>query len=189
MATKRRSTSPGATKKAPAKTFSAKKTAAKKAPAEKATTKKAPTKKATTKKATTKKATTKKAPARDRGLTVEAYLSSLPAPQSEIARRIAAIIEDVAPGASVSIKWGQPVWEAYGPFAYLRGAAEHITFGFWRGAELEDPEGLLEGDGSRMRHLKIPRLGALPEDAIRAFVDHAVRLDETLGSPARRREA
>jgi hypothetical protein len=49
------------------------------------------------------------------------------------------------------------------PFAYVNAFKAHVNVGFYLGAELEDPAGLLQGEGKRMRHVKI-RPGA-PIDA------------------------
>lgn len=40
-------------------------------------------------------------------------------------------------------------------FAYVNMFKGHVNVGFFRGAELVDPEGLLEGTGKFMRHVKL----------------------------------
>jgi hypothetical protein len=40
-------------------------------------------------------------------------------------------------------------------FAYVNAFTAHVNVGFFRGAELADPKGLLEGTGKVMRHVKI----------------------------------
>lgn len=40
-------------------------------------------------------------------------------------------------------------------FAYVNAFTAHVNVGFFRGAELSDPSGLLEGRGKLMRHMKI----------------------------------
>ena len=40
-------------------------------------------------------------------------------------------------------------------FAYVNAFKAHVNVGFFRGAELADPEGLLEGTGKIMRHVKL----------------------------------
>lgn len=40
-------------------------------------------------------------------------------------------------------------------FAYVDAFTAHVNVGFFRGAALEDPSGLLEGSGRSMRHVKI----------------------------------
>lgn len=40
-------------------------------------------------------------------------------------------------------------------FAYVDAFTAHVNVGFFRGAELSDPSGLLEGTGKSMRHVKL----------------------------------
>jgi len=40
-------------------------------------------------------------------------------------------------------------------FAYVNAFTAHVNVGFFRGAELADPAGLLEGTGRFMRHVKL----------------------------------
>src|SRR5205814_3481925 len=40
-------------------------------------------------------------------------------------------------------------------FAYVGAFKAHVNVGFFRGAEIADPEGLLEGTGRLMRHVKL----------------------------------
>lgn len=46
-------------------------------------------------------------------------------------------------------------------FAYVDAFQAHVNVGFFRGAELPDPQGLLEGAGKFMRHVKLR-----PEDRV-----------------------
>ncbi len=46
-------------------------------------------------------------------------------------------------------------------FAYVNAFKAHVNVGFFRGAELPDPNGLLEGTGRFMRHVKLR-----PEDDV-----------------------
>lgn len=41
------------------------------------------------------------------------------------------------------------------PFGYVNAFKEHVNVGFYHGAALGDPAGLLEGNGKRMRHVKL----------------------------------
>ena len=68
------------------------------------------------------------------------------------------------------------------PFAYVNAFKAHASVGFYCGALLPDPAGLLEGDGKRMRHVKL-RLGkgldgeALNDLIVAAYQDIRRRLD------------
>jgi hypothetical protein len=61
-------------------------------------------------------------------------------------------------------------------FGYVNVFTSHVNIGFFHGAGLEDPAGLLEGTGKFMRHVKA-RPGALPHaDALKALI-HAAHAD------------
>ena len=40
-------------------------------------------------------------------------------------------------------------------FAYVAAYSAHVSVGFFHGAALDDPAGLLQGSGKRMRHVKL----------------------------------
>src|SRR5713226_1523150 len=40
-------------------------------------------------------------------------------------------------------------------FGYVNAFKAHVNVGFFRGAEIADPEGLLQGTGKFMRHVKL----------------------------------
>lgn len=40
-------------------------------------------------------------------------------------------------------------------FGYVNAFKDHVNVGFFRGAEIADPHGLLEGTGKFMRHVKL----------------------------------
>ncbi len=40
-------------------------------------------------------------------------------------------------------------------FIHIATYAEHVNIGFDHGTELEDPEGLLQGTGKRIRHVRL----------------------------------
>jgi len=92
-----------------------------------------------------------------------------------------ALIFDVLP-QTVEVVWPRPRSAGYGTgprkmteqFCWLAPAREHLVFGFYYGAELPDPAGLLEGTGARMRHRKVRAAEDLADPALRALVEAAV---------------
>ncbi|HEY1751504.1 MAG TPA: DUF1801 domain-containing protein [Caulobacteraceae bacterium] len=71
-------------------------------------------------------------------------------------------------------------------FAYVAALRAHANLGFYFGAELADPAGLLEGTGKRMRHVKLRWGEAVNAPAITgliaaAYRDIRLRLDEERG--------
>ena len=55
-------------------------------------------------------------------------------------------------------------------FAYVDAFNAHVNIGFYRGALLDDPAGLLEGAGKRMRHVKVRWGAPLDEHALQALL-------------------
>ena len=61
-------------------------------------------------------------------------------------------------------------------FAYANAFTAHVNVGFFLGAELADPDGLLEGTGKFMRHVKL-RPGQQANDAALRKLVHAAYFD------------
>lgn len=80
-------------------------------------------------------------------------------------------------------------------FAYVNAFRAHVNVGFFLGAELPDPEGLLEGRGAFMRHVKLRPRRDVDASALKgliqaAYLDIQGRVDArraelTLGHPDR----
>ena len=60
-------------------------------------------------------------------------------------------------------------------FAYVDAFTAHVNIGFYQGASLDDPAGLLQGAGKRMRHVKIRWGEPVDETALSALVAAAYR--------------
>lgn len=59
------------------------------------------------------------------------------------------------------------------PFGYVNAFKAHVNVGFFRGAMLDDPQGLLEGAGKRMRHVKLGGGRPVNADALRDLISAA----------------
>jgi hypothetical protein len=59
------------------------------------------------------------------------------------------------------------------PFAYVNAFTAHVNVGFYHGAYLPDPAGLLEGNGKRMRHVKLRPGTVLDSAALGTLIDEA----------------
>jgi len=64
-------------------------------------------------------------------------------------------------------------------FAYVNVFKGHTNVGFFRGAYLDDPAGLLEGTGKNMRHVKL-KADRLPDSAALASLIDAAYIDMKL---------
>jgi hypothetical protein len=84
------------------------------------------------------------------------------------------VIRSVAPGVVEEIKWSRPCYSnARGMFCYLQSTKACPTLGFQNGAVLSDPEGLLEGTGKDMRHVKFKKGRSPGHPAVLALLKQA----------------
>jgi uncharacterized protein YdhG (YjbR/CyaY superfamily) len=61
------------------------------------------------------------------------------------------------------------------PFAYVNAFKAHVNVGFFHGAALADPQGLLEGSGKHMRHVKVKPGKVLDGATLEALINAAYR--------------
>jgi hypothetical protein len=59
------------------------------------------------------------------------------------------------------------------PFGYVNVFRSHVNVGFFHGAALPDPAHLLQGDGKRMRHVKLTPGTATNDTALNRLIDMA----------------
>ena len=185
-----------AAKKPTAKKPTAKKPAAKKPATKSATAKKAGSAGSSGRKPAIKKSTAPPRTAADRavpkvsalrGSSLADYIAGVAGWQAAAVQALCDLVQRHAPEATVAIKWSQPVFEHNGPLIWVKPASKHVTIGFWRGTEINAPAGLLEGDGDRMRHIKITSVTDVRHDVLGPLVRSAVALNRSKGDPTRRR--
>ena len=61
------------------------------------------------------------------------------------------------------------------PFGYVNTFKSHVNVGFFNGAALKDPSGLLQGTGKHMRHVKLHPDEPVHEQALCELIDGAYR--------------
>jgi hypothetical protein len=59
-------------------------------------------------------------------------------------------------------------------YAYIGVQPSHVNLGLYHGASLNDPAGLLEGTGRRLRHVKVRTLSDSKNPAIAALLRQAI---------------
>ena len=151
--------------------------AAKKAPAKKVPAKKVPAKKA----AVSKKVAAKKGPMAPRradyGAPIDGFFAKQPPPMRAIVEALRALIDEAAPDATASLKWGMPFYALGGEtLCAIAGHKSHVNL-ILAGppGTFPDPDGLLQGDGKTGRHLKLRTLDELPRDAVRGWLRLAAK--------------
>lgn len=96
-------------------------------------------------------------------------------------QRLREIILEVDPAACEVVRLGdRAATYGVGPkkmsegYAYIMPCAAWVNLGFYKGTDLPDPEGLLEGTGSKLRHVKIHSPDAVESPALRALLAAAL---------------
>ena len=95
----------------------------------------------------------------------------------EIARQLRDLIIEIYPEV-VEVPWPKQRIVGYGVgpkkmsehFCYIGAHRDHVNLGFYYGAELQDPEGLLEGTGVKLRHIKVRDIAEITQPAIRQMI-------------------
>jgi hypothetical protein len=92
----------------------------------------------------------------------------------EIARRWFGVMRTCGGDVREVLHDGHPTaCVADAAFAYVNVFKAHVHVGFFRGAEIADPDGLLEGTGKLMRHVKLSPAGDLNAAALARLIGTA----------------
>ena len=107
---------------------------------------------------------------------IEAWLEEQPEELGAIARRWFEVMRASGSDVRELMHDDQPtacVGDA--AFGYVDAFTAHVNVGFFRGAELADPAGLLEGTGKFMRHVKLRPDRRFDSSALIALIETAYR--------------
>ena len=93
---------------------------------------------------------------KDFGAATDGFYESLDGGLGPLGAELRGVIRKALPGATETIKWGMPVYECDRIVCAVRPAKGYLALQLYTGAaDLPDPDGLLEGTGKTMRHVKI----------------------------------
>lgn len=98
-----------------------------------------------------------------------------------LATRLREVVLEIDPKAVESVRLGDRS-ATYGVgarkmregYCYVLPYTSWVNLGFYQGVTLPDPEGLLEGTGARLRHVKIRSLEDAQRPALRALIRAAL---------------
>jgi len=94
-----------------------------------------------------------------------------------VLRDLRELVRNELPEAKEEIKWGRPVYSLNHIVCYLAASGDHANLGFYRGVELKDPKGLLEGEGKKLRHIKVYKREEIRRRWYGTLIRQAARLD------------
>ena len=105
---------------------------------------------------------------------IEAWMRAHAGELGVIARRWFKAMRECGDGVRELLHDGHPTaCIADAAFGYVNAFKAHVNVGFFRGAEIADPEGLLEGTGKFMRHVKLRPDCNFNATALRKLIDTA----------------
>lgn len=117
--------------------------------------------------------------------TFDDLLEMTPEALRPVATALRQVILDLHPDACEVVRLGdRAATFGLGPkkmsegYVYVLPYSRWVNLGFFRGTDLDDPEGLLQGTGARLRHVKVATLDQADTPAVRALI-RAARQERT----------
>jgi hypothetical protein len=112
--------------------------------------------------------------------TFETAVAKAGVPARELAYLLRKLVIEVMPNV-VEVPWPKMRMASYGVgpkknsehFCYISAQKVDVNLGFYYGAELPDPDNLLQGTGKLLRHVKIRELTAIRGRALRRLLEAA----------------
>ena len=110
----------------------------------------------------------------ERDPAIDAWLEAHGGALGELAREWFAVMRQCGDEVRETLHDGCPV-ACLGdvPFGYVNVFTAHMNVGFFQGASLPDPAGLLQGTGRFMRHVKLRPGTAVDRAALRRLIETA----------------
>ena len=96
-----------------------------------------------------------------------------------IMQKLRALFHKACPQIEEKLKWGVPSFEYKGMVGGFAAFKQHVSWGMWKSALLNDPAGVLKGKSSTMGTGKMTSVADLPPDrVILDLIRQAVALNE-----------
>jgi len=110
---------------------------------------------------------------------VDQFVTSLASKNKKIVEQLRDIIRATIPEVVEEIKWGHPVYTYRGLLCYISPAKNYVSFGFFKGIKLSDPDDFLEGSGDKLRHIKITSPDEIMDNQFKQWIMQAAELNES----------
>ncbi len=99
-----------------------------------------------------------------------------------IARHLRQLIIEIFPEV-IEVPWPKQGIAGYGVgpkkmsehFCYIGTQSNRVNLGFFYGADLTDQEGLLEGTGKKLRHVKVKSMEQAEQASIRELIELSIQ--------------
>ncbi len=111
---------------------------------------------------------------------VDAYIARSAEFARPILERIRKVFHKGCPELEETIKWGVPHFDYKGIMGGMAAFKQHVSFGFWKGELMSDPQGLFKADPKQsMCAVKASKPADLPpEKVLVAYVKQAAKLND-----------
>lgn len=108
---------------------------------------------------------------------VQAHIAGIDPTVRPLVEQLRAVVLTQAPALEETIKWRNLFYVRKGNVCAIVPHRAHVNLEFWRGTELPDPQGVLEGTGKAARHVKVRTPEDADSDALTELLRQAVALD------------
>jgi hypothetical protein len=98
---------------------------------------------------------------------------------ASVMKAVRALVKNSVKGSEEYVNpWKIPSVDSHGPLCCFMAGKEHVTFAFFRGAVLPDPEKLLEGTGKGVRHVKLRTVAEVKHPGVKQLIAEAAKLNK-----------
>ncbi|MEV0154350.1 DUF1801 domain-containing protein [Micromonospora sp. NPDC050686] len=114
--------------------------------------------------------------------TVSDHLTTLDPPLRHLAEELRTVIEAALPEAAGAVWHGHPVWglgdkPGRQPVCLVKGYSSYVTFGLWRGQDIEDRSGRLVPGARRMASVRLRGVADVDPDLFTGWLRQAYALE------------
>ncbi|MFD2764021.1 DUF1801 domain-containing protein [Micromonospora eburnea] len=110
------------------------------------------------------------------------YLAGLDVPLREVGEKIRTVVDAALPEATAAVWHGHPVWglgdqPGRTPVCLVKAYSSYVTFGLWRGQDVDDASGRLVPGARRMASVKLRTLDEIDPDLFTGWLRQAYALE------------
>ncbi len=108
----------------------------------------------------------------------ERWLAGIRENHVDLACVLRSLVVEAEWGLGESLNWGNPAFGKDGGLRiYIGDQRNYMHLGFYNGAKLTNADGLVEGTGKNLRHIKVRAIGDPPIDSLRVHVAESLALE------------
>ncbi len=110
------------------------------------------------------------------GANADDYVSKQKPEFREIMNSLRGLVKRAAPGLREELKWGFPCYVGDDDVCNIMVTGKWVDLGFFHCVDLDDLNGLLEGSGKGMRHVKIHTVKDIEAPTLTVLIKQAASL-------------